>query len=125
MRHPPSTHPSYLTDVPTSYGETAIYLQTMGGSDTDGVTQLDYVRSLFEDERLPVDLGWRPRAEPITIPSLGQMVLELFNVSPQKVPEGKQIAADSYKNVFEVLIGGAEILNEITDGLADAVGLLG
>lgn len=73
------------------YGETAIYLQAMGGSDADGVTRVDWVRSLFEQEKLPYSLGWRPRAEPVSIPSLGQMVLELFNVSPQKVPEGEKI----------------------------------
>lgn len=75
------------------YGETAIYLQTMGGSDADGVTRLDWVKSLFEQEKLPYNLGWRPRAEPITIPSLGQMVFELFSVSPEKVPEGEKIFA--------------------------------
>lgn len=96
----------------------------MGGSDADGVTRVDWIRSLFEDERLPVDLGWQPRAEPITIASLGLMVTELFNVSPQKVPEGKKIAQDTYKDVFEALIGGKKVLDEITDGLADAVGLL-
>lgn len=30
---------------------------------------------------------------------------------------------DSYKDVFEGLIGGSEVLNNITDGLAAAVGL--
>ena len=73
------------------YGETAIYLQTMGGDDATGVTRVDWIRSLFEEEKLPVDLGWRPRSEPITIPSLGQMVFELFGVSPEKVPEGQTI----------------------------------
>ncbi|KAK4493832.1 hypothetical protein PRZ48_015017 [Zasmidium cellare] len=105
------------------YGETAIYLQAMGGSDADGVTRVDWVRSLFEQERLPYSLGWRPRKEPITIPSLGQMVFELFTVSPEAVPEGEKIFADSYKDVFEVLVGGLEVLNNITDGLAAAVGL--
>ena len=95
----------------------------MGGSDATGETRVDWVRSLFEEERLPVDLGWQPRAEPITIPSLGQMVFELFSVSPQKVPEGGKIAADTYKDVFEALIGGKEVLDEITGGLASAVGL--
>lgn len=95
----------------------------MGGSDATGVTRVDWVRSLFEKEKLPVALGWTPRAEPITIPSLGQMVMELFNASPQKVPEGQKIAQDSYKNVFEVLVGGSEVLNNITGGLASAVGL--
>lgn len=73
------------------YGETAIYLQAMGSNDIDGVTRVDWVRSLFEEERLPYNLGWRPRKEPITIPGLGLMVFNLFSVSPEKVPEGKEI----------------------------------
>lgn len=73
------------------YGETAIYLQAMGSDDVSGVTRVDWVRSLFEEERLPYDLGWRPRAEPVTIPSLGVMVFDLFSVSPEKVPEGAEI----------------------------------
>lgn len=105
------------------YGETAIYLQTMGGDDVTGVTRLDWVKSLFEQERLPHSLGWRPRKEPITIPSLGLMVFNLFNVSPQRVPEGRRIAQDSFKNVFQAAAGGRNVLNNITNGLADAVGL--
>lgn len=70
------------------YGETGLYLQTMGGDDITGVTQVDYVRSLFEQEKLPFNLGWRPRAEPITLLSLGQMVVELFLANPQAPEEG-------------------------------------
>lgn len=73
------------------YGEVSIFLQTMGSDDISGVTRLDWVKALFEEERLPYDLGWRPRKEPITVGSLGLMVFNLFNVSPQKVPEGKKI----------------------------------
>lgn len=105
------------------YGETAIYLQAMGADDATGVTRVDWVRSLFEQEKLPYNLGWRPRAEPVTIPSLGQMVFELFAVSPQKVPEGKKITEDTYKDVFEGLVGGSEILANLTQGLSSAVGL--
>ncbi|QIW98292.1 hypothetical protein AMS68_003810 [Peltaster fructicola] len=105
------------------YGETAIYLQAMGGDDSTGVTRVDWIRSLFEKEQLPYELGWRPRAEPITLPSLGQMVFELFSISPEKVPEGATITKDSYKDIFEVLVGGSEVLNNITAGLSSAVGL--
>ncbi|EME43572.1 hypothetical protein DOTSEDRAFT_132104 [Dothistroma septosporum NZE10] len=105
------------------YGETAIYLQAMGGDDSTGVTRVDWVRMLFEKEKLPYELGWRPRAEPITIPSLGQMVFELFSISPEQVPEGEKITQDTYKDVFEGLVGGSEILNNITGGFAHAVGL--
>ncbi|KAL9530545.1 Peroxidase [Sphaerulina musiva] len=105
------------------YGEVSIYLQAMGADDATGVTRVDWVRELFEQERLPYDLGWRPRAQPITVASLGQMVFELYTISPSAVPEGKKVAADSYKNVFEVLIGGSNVLNSLTNGLSKAVGL--
>ncbi|SMQ46556.1 unnamed protein product [Zymoseptoria tritici ST99CH_1A5] len=105
------------------YGETSLYLQTMGGSDTDGVANVDYVRSLFEKERLPYALGWRPRKEPITLNSLGLMIFELFGANPNAAPEGVRITQDSYKNLFQVLAGGSNALNNVTQGLAAAVGL--
>lgn len=52
-----------------SYGETAIYLSTMGDP-TTGVAPIEYVRSLFEEERLPYEEGWRPTTEPTTLGSL-------------------------------------------------------
>ena len=74
------------------YGEMSIFIQAMGGYQT-GVTRLDWVNQLFVEERLPYNLGWRPRAEPITIPSLGQMVFDIFSVSPDKSSEGATITA--------------------------------
>ncbi|KAG9243724.1 Peroxidase, family 2-domain-containing protein [Calycina marina] len=59
--------------------------------DTAGVANVENVRGLFEKERLSCDLGWRPRAEPITLNSLGLKALELFNANPQAVPEGATI----------------------------------
>jgi hypothetical protein len=75
------------------YGEMSIFIQAMGGDDLTGVTRLDWVDQLFTQEKLPYNLGWRPRAEPITIPSLGQMVFEIFSVSPDKFSEGATITA--------------------------------
>jgi hypothetical protein len=74
------------------YGEMSIFIQTMGGYQ-NGVARLDWVDQLFYEERLPYNLGWRPRAEPITVPSLGQMVFDIFSVSPDKFSEGATIAA--------------------------------
>ncbi|KAF2216224.1 hypothetical protein CERZMDRAFT_109174 [Cercospora zeae-maydis SCOH1-5] len=75
------------------YGETGLYLQTMGGSDLTGETRIDWVRSLFEQERLPYNLGWRPRAEPITLASLGLMINNLVAVSPSRAEEFGNITA--------------------------------
>lgn len=111
-----------LREAVISYGETAIYLQTMSDP-TSGVANVDYVRSLFEKEKLPVELGWKPSPAPVTLASLGQMVFELYTANPDAAPEGVKITADSYKNVFEVLIGGSEILSNLTSGISDTLGL--
>lgn len=105
-----------------SYGETALYLQTMSDP-FSGNAQLDYVRSLFEEEKLPYDLGWRPSTLPITLTTLGGMVLDLYTSSPEPLPEGATVVADSYKNVFEVIVGGSEVLANLTEGLSSALGL--
>lgn len=76
-----------------AYGETALYLQTMGSSTDNGVANFNYVRELFEKERLPFDQGWRPSPTPITLTSLGQMILQLYQANPGNVPEGQKIAA--------------------------------
>ena len=74
------------------YGEMSIFIQAMGGHQ-NGVTRLDWVDQLFVQERLPYNLGWRPRAKPITIPNLGQMVFDIFSVSPDKFSEGATLTA--------------------------------
>jgi hypothetical protein len=76
-----------------SYGETAIYLQTMSSASSNGVAKVEYVRSLFEEERLPYDLGWRVTPEPITLASLGEQVFQLYTASPEPVPEGEKVFA--------------------------------
>lgn len=91
-----ATNPTYtfgLREFIFAYGETAIYLQTMGSSTDNGVANFDYVRTLFEEEKLPFAQGWRPSPTPITLTSLGAMVLQLYNANPGKVPEGATIAA--------------------------------
>jgi len=90
-----TTNPTFtygLREFILSYGETSLYLQTMSDP-TSGVANLTYVRSMFEKEKLPYELGWRPSALPITLMSLGQMVLELYQANPQNVPEGATITA--------------------------------
>ena len=73
------------------YAEMGLAIQTMGADDLTGVARLDWINQLFTQEKLPYNLGWRPRAEPITLPSLGQMIVEIFAVSPDKLSEGYTI----------------------------------
>lgn len=75
-----------------SYGETAIYLQTMGDT-VSGVTNIKYIRQLMEQDRLPYNLGWRPSSVPITLASLGVTVAELYAANPGAGPEGATITA--------------------------------
>merc|ERR1712070_645045 len=80
-------------------GETALYLQTMADP-FSGRAKLDYVRMLFEQEKLPYELGWRPSTVPISLVTLGQMVLELSAAAPDPVGEAVNVTADSYKVSF-------------------------
>lgn len=81
-----------LREAVFSYGENAIYLQSMSDP-ISGKANVNYVKSLFEQEKLPYALGWRPSTSPITLGSLGVMVAELYGVSPQPIPEGAKILA--------------------------------
>ena len=108
-----------------SYGETALYLSTMGDPIT-GVAPLEYVRSLFEEERLPYELGWQPPKTTTTLASLGAMALKLNAASGEQVPEGVILGE---KSLRAVLIGlnaaTGEIENNAVYGLAKLTGALG
>lgn len=75
-----------------SYGENAIYLQSMSDP-VSGKAKVEYVRSLFEQEKLPYGLGWRPSRVPITLGSIGVMVAELYALGPEPISEGAVILA--------------------------------
>lgn len=79
-----------LREFVLSYGETALYLQTMSDP-VSGVARVDFIREFFEKERLPVDLGWRPSAQQVNLATLGTMIVELYLANPQAVPEGAAI----------------------------------
>jgi hypothetical protein len=81
-----------LREAVFSYGENAIYLQAMSDP-VSGEAKVSYVRSLFEQEKLPYELGWRPSVAPITLASLGVMVVELYAQSPEPISEGVKITA--------------------------------
>lgn len=103
-----------------SYGETALYLSTMGDP-SSGVAPIDYVRSLFEDERLPYELGWTPPKAPTTLASLGQMVLELNAANGEEIPEGLILGEKSLK---AALIGLNAATGEIENAAVYAIAKL-
>lgn len=64
------------------------------GDPITGVAPLEYVKVLFEQERLPFNEGWRPTEIPTTIASLAVMVGELFSNSPEPLPEGLSVLTE-------------------------------
>lgn len=105
-----------------SYGETAIYISTMGDP-TTGVAPIEYVRALFEEERLPYAEGWTPTSEPTTLTSLGQMIIELNAANGEEIPEGLILGESSLK---AALRGLDPITGAVLDPVLQTVGgLLG
>lgn len=70
-----------------SYGENALYLQALSDP-ISGNAPISYVRSFFEQEKLPSALGWRPSPAPITLTSLGLMIVRLASESGEPLQEG-------------------------------------
>ncbi|CZS89794.1 hypothetical protein WAI453_002840 [Rhynchosporium graminicola] len=82
-----------------SYGETALYLSTMGNPVT-GVAPVEYVKVLFEEERLPYNEGWRPTASETNLVTLGAMILQLIAANKEALPEGLEITTNTLKIAF-------------------------
>lgn len=112
------------TQFVLSYGETALYLSTMGDP-TTGVAPLDFVNSLFEEERLPYEQGWRPTVEPTTLASLGQMIIELNAANGEVVPEGLILGSHSLGAVLVGLDGvTGDVANPALYAVAELTGAL-
>lgn len=83
----------------------------------NGIAELSYVRSLFEQEKLPYELGWRRPQQQITLLSLGNMVMQLYQASPQPGPEGVRVTADTLKDAFEGVNPVTGLLGNLTGAL--------
>ncbi|KAF2035648.1 Cloroperoxidase, partial [Setomelanomma holmii] len=106
-----------------AYGEQALYLQSMGSDTVSPQAKMGYVRMLFEQERLPFGLGWRPSQVPVTLASVGAMVVRLVAAGPEPVDEIGRIVADTYKTVLVSAAGGSQMLSNLTEGISAALGL--
>lgn len=105
-----------------SSGETGLYVQTMS-SPTTNSAPLNYVEELFEQERLPFDIGWRASPSPITLTTLGEYILELYAANPDNAAEGLTLTAGTLGSTLATLVGGANVLSNLTDGISDALDL--
>ncbi|KAH3920442.1 hypothetical protein HBH56_004550 [Parastagonospora nodorum] len=111
-----------IREAVLSYGENALYLQGMADP-ISGKAKVEYVRTFFEQEKLPYAQGWRPSPAPITLASLGIMIGELSASSPEPFAEGVRVLTDSYKDVLIATVGGSKILANLTEGISSALGL--
>ncbi|TVY75661.1 putative sterigmatocystin biosynthesis peroxidase [Lachnellula suecica] len=99
-----------------SYGETALYLSVFGNP-TTGVGPVEYVKTFFEEERLPYDevsaimiygmvqylrllQGWTPPTEETNLTTLLLMILQLVPDSGEPIPEGLTITEQTLKQAF-------------------------
>lgn len=113
-----------------SYGETALYLSTMGNPIT-GDAPLAYVQSLFgtsipnsrylrsqadvltprkEKEQLPYALGWKKPAVTTTLATLGAMAAQLQLANPDAVPEGTELSLQTILCHWSNLLTAAAFL---------------
>jgi len=81
---------------------------------------------LFEEEKLPYELGWQPPKTTTTLASLGAMALQLNLASGEQVPEGVILGE---KSLRAALIGlnaaTGEIENNVVYAVAKLTGALG
>ncbi|KAL4744671.1 hypothetical protein BDW72DRAFT_212277 [Aspergillus terricola var. indicus] len=75
-----------------SYGETAAYLIVLGDKES-GTVDRSWVEYMFENERLPTELGWTKRNETITLEDLSSML--------QRIVEATSSASDEREEVVK------------------------
>ncbi|EMF08858.1 Cloroperoxidase [Sphaerulina musiva SO2202] len=89
-----------LREFILSYGENALFLSTMGDPST-GVAPLEYVKVLFEQERLPYAEGWRVPAAETSLLSVGNMIGRLYAASPEPLNEAfETVTMQQVRNAF-------------------------
>ncbi|KIW97795.1 uncharacterized protein Z519_01379 [Cladophialophora bantiana CBS 173.52] len=77
------TNPTFnLTTTGTlfSFGETAAYIIALGDRET-GTVRRAWVEYLFENEHLPLELGWSKRKTPISKHDLGSLLKRVVNAT--------------------------------------------
>ncbi|OJK04274.1 hypothetical protein ASPACDRAFT_55776 [Aspergillus aculeatus ATCC 16872] len=78
-----ATNPTFtLSELGTAfgYGETAAYIIILGNK-TSGLVDRSWVEYLFENERLPVELGWTRHEEAVSMDDLEGMMQEVINAT--------------------------------------------
>ncbi|PGH23673.1 hypothetical protein AJ80_02279 [Polytolypa hystricis UAMH7299] len=100
-----------------SYTETAQYLSVFGNPLT-GNPRVDWVRTFFEEERLPYNEGWRPPKMTTNLATVTAMTLELILAGGEVLPEGLEVTENLVGKILagkpiEGIIGNPPIINRI------------
>jgi len=89
-----------------SYGETALILGTLGGKET-GKVPIDWIKIIFEQERLPYKEGWRRIEKPLTQSDMNYIIFKLFEFNEAKTIEANEVGLGTVfavKNAVENLM---------------------
>ncbi|EME43728.1 hypothetical protein DOTSEDRAFT_23861 [Dothistroma septosporum NZE10] len=82
--------------------ETSLYMSLMGNPVT-GDAPIEYVKSFFEHERLPYELGWTPPTEQINFATLAAMAAQVASSKPKDLLiDLPNLNADTLKDVYEL-----------------------
>ncbi|KAK6594246.1 hypothetical protein QC760_010063 [Botrytis cinerea] len=95
-----------------SYGETALYLSTLGDP-VEGVADVEWVRVFFEEERLPYREGWRRGSVQTNLPSLAGMIARLILANEDVLPEGLEVTAQTVGIAFGGYNPATGVLNHV------------
>jgi len=73
-----------------SYGESALFLGILG-SPSEGKIPLEYLKVLFQEERLPYKEGWRPLEKPLTQTDMNHLIFSLIKENEHKAVEASEV----------------------------------
>ncbi|KAH7323887.1 Chloroperoxidase [Rhexocercosporidium sp. MPI-PUGE-AT-0058] len=81
-----------------SYGESALFLGILGDP-KDGQIPLEYLKVLFEEERLPFKEGWRPLDQPLTQTQMNHLIFSLTTANEHKAAEATEVGLGTVQAV--------------------------
>ncbi|KAH8756405.1 hypothetical protein F5882DRAFT_444622 [Hyaloscypha sp. PMI_1271] len=87
-----------------SYGESALFLGLLGDP-KEGKIPVEYLRVLFEEERVPFKEGWRRSEKPITQGDMNHMIFKLIEENDHEAAEAKDVGFGTVQAVQDAVTG--------------------
>ncbi|RYP27088.1 hypothetical protein DL768_011335 [Monosporascus sp. mg162] len=98
------TNPEFVFDLDGSTSTTASYLAIMGDSEK-GEAVREWVKYLFENERLPTELGWAPRWPPYDMNALLSLSKRVETKLPSDLKDGHVTSFDMHASQAQIILG--------------------